>query len=434
MAINKHLTLSDRIIIEQNLNKAYSFKAIGKELNRDCTTIAKEVKKNLYSKKSGGYGRIFNNCVHRFECSISYLCENSACKKNYCKFCVKCISLCKLYEEEKCKKLLTFPYVCNGCTDLKKCTLEKFLYSAALAQKRYEKLRSESRIGIDIDEEEAMRLDSVVSPLIMKGQSIHHICSNNSDILMRSEKTIYNYVDAGLFAAKNIDLPRKVRYRPREKSTSLFKVDKACRIGRTYQDFISYISENPDTPIVEMDTVEGIKGGKVLLTIHFVIPQFMIAFLRDSNTSRSVTDIFDELYRKLEHDMFTKLFQILLVDNGSEFSNPTAIEFNSLGERRTRIFYCDPSAPYQKGAAENNHTLIRRIVPKGHSLNNFDQDDIIKMMNNINSYTRKKLNGQSPYQALKFLHGEELLNRLGATFIPPNEVILKPSLLKKTIG
>jgi IS30 family transposase len=167
-------------------------------------------------------------------------------------------------------------------------------------------------------------------------------------------------------------------------------VDKTCRIGRTYEDFISFIRENPDTPIIEIDSVEGVKGGKVLLTIHFVEPQFMLAFLREANTSRSVIDIFEDLYIKLTPKVFTKLFQIILGDNGSEFSNPSAIEFDSQGNRRTRIFYCDPSSPYQKGAAENNHELICRIVPKGFSFNRFTHDDINKMMNNINSYTRHK--------------------------------------------
>ncbi len=431
MATNKHFTLSDRINIEYYLNNAYSFKGIGRELNRDCTTIAKEVKKHISRKKTGGYGKAFNNCLHRFDCKHSYLCDNPACKNRYCRFCPRCTFICKDFKEEKCAKLLNPPYVCNGCVELKKCRLEKSVYSASAAQKQYETLRSESRSGITIDESEAKRLDDFISPLIRKGQSIHHICSNNADVLMCSEKTIYNYIDANLFTARNLDLPRKVRYHPRAKSVNPFKVDKTCRVGRTYKDFVAYMSENLDTPVVEMDSVEGVKGGKVLLTIHFVEPQFMLAFLRDANTSRSVIDIFEELYRQLNPDVFIRLFPVLLGDNGSEFSNPSAIEFDSQGNRRTHIFYCDPSAPYQKGAAENNHELIRRIVPKGHSFNNYNQDDINMMMNHINSYARKKLNNQSPYQVFSFFHGTDILKKFGAVLIPANEVTLKPELLRK---
>ena len=129
---------------------------------------------------------------------------------------------------------------------------------------------------------------------------------------MYSEKTIYNYVDAGILSARNLDLPRKVRYRPRKTRHDSFKVDKSCRIGRTYHDFLAFLEENPDCPIVQIDSVEGIKGSKVLLTIHFVHTQFMLAFLRDHNTAASVSSIFEQLYWTLRPDRFIKLFPVLL--------------------------------------------------------------------------------------------------------------------------
>jgi transposase, IS30 family len=222
-----------------------------------------------------------------------------------------------------------------------------------------------------------------------------------------------------------------VVYRPRKKTTSRFKVDKSCRIGRTYQDFLLFMKEHPDTPIVEMDSVEGTKGGKVLLTIHFTDSQFMLAFIRDANTSQSVIDIFQNLYWELGPDNFINLFPVILTDNGSEFSNPVAIEFDKLGNPLTRIFYCDPSAPYQKGAAENNHEMIRRVVPKGQSFNTYQQKDIALMMNHINSYGRKKLNDRSPHSVFSFFHGTKTLVKLDSKLIPPNDIILSPSLLKK---
>lgn len=426
----KHLTLSDRIKIESCLNNSYSFKAIAREINCDCTTVSKEVKKHTTIKKTGSYGRAFNNCKLRFTCSHSYICENPNCKNNYCRFCSYCSTVCTDFIEDICAKISKAPYVCNGCEELKKCRLEKSLYIARNAQKEYELLWSESRSGISIDEVEAKRLDDFISPLIMKGQSLHHICSNNIDTIMHSEKTIYNYIDANIFSARNIDLPRKVRYRPRKKSNKHFKIDKSCRIGRKYEDFIEYIKNNPDTSIVQMDTVEGVKGGKVLLTIHFLESLFMLAFLRDSNTSQSVIDIFEKLYLELNPHIFINLFPVILTDNGSEFSNPSAIEFDTQGNRRTRIFYCDPSAPQQKGAAENNHEFIRRIVPKGSSFNNYSQNDIDLMMNNVNSYARKKLNNQTPIQLFSLLHGESILKKLNAILIPANKIHLRPSLLR----
>ena len=152
----------------------------------------------------------------------------------------------------------------------------------------------------------------------------------------------------------NIELPRKVRYSARKVECHL-KVDKACRIGRTYVDFKGYLLQYPDLAITQLDSVEGKKGSKVLLTIHFVKAELMLAFLRDHNDSQSVIDIFERLYFELRPDRFCTLFKVCLADNGTEFSNPKAIEYDRQGNLRTRIFYCDPSAPYQR--APRNVTM-----------------------------------------------------------------------------
>jgi IS30 family transposase len=352
-----------------------------------------------------------------------------------CKFCaeVTCTSICSDYQNESCPRLSKPPYVCNGCEKRSSCTLEKHLYSASFAHKEYREILSESRQGVQLSESEFLRIDKLITPLLQKGQSLHHICHNHKDEVMCVERTLYNYVDYGLFSARNIDMPRKVRMSKRRPSRISFKVDKSCRTGRTHQDFVSFITENPHLPIVEMDSVEGVKGGKVLLTIHFTVPQFMLAFLRDSNTSQSVIDIIDRLYLELSPEIFCHLFEILLGDNGSEFSNPKALELDSQGNRRTHVFYCDPSASFQKGAIENNHEMIRRVIPKGQSMDGYTQDDICLMMNHINSYGRKNLGDKSPYEIFASLYGEGILRRMGAILIPPDEVTLRPSLLKNRI-
>ena len=179
---------------------------------------------------------------------------------------------------------------------------------------------------------------------------------------MVSESTMYRLIDYGLFDAKNIDLPRKVRY-ARRKKKKVYKVDKSCRLGRTYADYQLYIREHPDLPVTQIDSVEGRKGGKVLLTIHFVKAEFMLAYLRDHNDSQSVIDVFEQLYFELRPDRFMSLMPVLLGDNGSEFSNPKALESDRQGNHRTKVFYCDTSAPHQKGSAERNHEFIR-MFPK----------------------------------------------------------------------
>ncbi len=135
------------------------------------------------------------------------------------------------------------------------------------------------------------------------------------------------------------------------------------------------------------------------------------------------------LISSLGMEDFQKLFPVILTDNGSEFSNPAALETN--GTKLTSIFYCDPSSPYQKTSVEKNHDLIRLILPKGDSFDHLNQADINLMMNHINSYSREKLNNRSPYQSFSFLYGQDILAKIGASYVPANEIILRPSLLSK---
>ena len=311
----------------------------------------------------------------------------------------------------------------------------KTIYDAEHAHIKAHNVISESRSGLCVSEEEIARLNAIISPLVNQGQSVHQIYIEHQDELMCSEKTIYNYIDACLFDVRNIDLPRKVKFRERYKKPE-FKVDKGCCIGRSYQEYQKFKEKNPDLAEVQMDSVIGVKGGKCLLTIHFVESSLMLAFLRDANTSQSVIDVFNGLDKVLGDDLFNDLFPYILTDNGSEFSNPRAIEYREhlkMGgtKHRTNIFYCDAGCPYQKGACEVNHELIRRVIPKETSMDDLTQEDIFRMMNHINSYKRKKLNNRSPYETFSFLHGEDVLEKLGCRPVAAKDIMLKPALLKK---
>lgn len=434
MPNNKHLTLDNRTTMESMLNSQSSFKEIAAALDKDPSTISKEIRSHLVFRHIGGMRIPYNSCALRTECQKSHICAvcHSTRKYSRCKRCNMCNGLCKDFKKEICSKLLKPPYVCNGCKKRSSCSLEKRFYFASEAHKEYQDILCESRTGISLSESELRHLDKIVTPLIHKKQSPHHICVTNQDSIMVSERTLYRLIDARLISAMNIDLPRKVRYSARKKSSSL-KVDKSCRIGRNYDDFTAYMNEHPFVPVTELDSVEGKKGGKVLLTIHFVKAEFMLAFLRDYNDSQSVIDIFERLYLELRPDHFMEIFKVCLADNGSEFSNPKAIEFDRQDNLRTRIFYCDPSAPYQKGSAERNHEFIRMFLPKGYDFSHFTQEDISLMMDHINSYSRESLGNKCPYDMFAFLYGQKILDLLGCHRIPPQDVTLSRSIFRKEV-
>ena len=417
--MKKHLSLDERFDIENSLCKGMSFKEIGRNIGKDCTTISREIRNHYIVKKTGSVGRKFNNCIYRSTC------ENRGKNCN--------LNNCTEFKEQKCNLLNKPPYICNGCKYKTQCTLTKHFYDAVYANNEYISTLSEVRSGVMIYQEEINTLNEILTPLICEqNQSIHQALLNNKNKIMFSDKSIYNYIDLGILNVRNIDLPRKVRFRNRTKPTTVYKIDKKCLENRTYEDYLDYIKQHPDTPVVEMDSVEGKKGGKVLLTIHFVNCSFMLAFIREHNDAQSVIDIFNLLQSILGIDKFKELFTIILTDNGSEFSNPTEIEFHlTTGEKRTQIFYCHPSSPFEKGSCEVNHELLRRILPKRTPFDDLTQNDINLIMSHINSYKRKKLNNVSPYKMFSTIYGKDTIDKLGIQEIEPNNVSLSKNILSK---
>ena len=432
----KQLDLEIRLEIQKKLKEGKTFTEIANETGVHKSTVGREIKERRrfihYKNVSSLHPK--NACIHRYKCVIREKCKSPTCPyhnhKN-CTQCDKCNNYCKEFEEEICTKYDFAPYVCNPCKKKSRCNLSKWEYDAKNAHKEYENMLSESRKGISLSAEELENINRIVSPLLKKGQSVRSICERKKDELMISDVTIYKLLNEGLLEADLFDLKRTLQRKPRRKAGPSLLIDSKCRKGRTYEDYKKYMSKQPDMSTVEMDTVEGKKGGKVMLTLLFKNCNLQLAFLRDHNDAASVSKVFKDLRNVLEDD-FNKLFQVCLGDRGSEFSDPIKIEIDiETGEVQGKVFYCDPENPGQKGGCEKNHQFIRYIIPKGTSLDGFTQDDVDFMMNNINSYGREMYNGQSPYELFERIYGIEIIKKLGIILIPADEIVLTPKLLKK---
>ncbi len=406
-----------------------SIKHIASKMNKHHSTLSREILSHRIASDKGAFGRPTNRCVRRADCDRHQLCMDKPDCLRRCSTCPRCNRVCSDYREEICAKLSQAPYVCNGCPQESRCVLRKQYYLHRLAHRQYRDVLVQTRSGANITEDERLDLDTLLSPLVKNGQSIHHILANNPDRFSLHEKTIYRYVASGLLHAKNGDMPRVCMLKPRARKSLEHKVDSQCRIGRTYADYLAFVAASPDVPVVEMDSVIGRKGGKVLLTLMFKRCGLMLAFLRDRNDSQSVIDVFSLLWSLAGADRFRSLFTVLLTDNGSEFSNPKALELTPEGESRTRVFYCDPCASYQKARVERNHEFIRMILPKGTSFDSLSQDDVNAMMSHVNSYSRPSLQDKSPFELFAFLYGTDLLDSLSIRRIPPNDILLKPRLI-----
>jgi len=422
-----HMTLDDRAQIQVNLEKGMSFKFIAQILSKDPTTISKEVKKHRQTKPQTSTYK--NGCIHKKTCKRTNVCNHIPACSRRCVTCETCTKFCKDFQVKTCELTNTAPYVCNGCETRHYCKLKKTLYYADKAHKSYEKTLSESRQGIDLNEEQLALVDELVTPLIQRGQSISHIYSTHMWEIPFSSRTLYNYIERCELGARNIDLRRKVRFKSRKKYKPTQR-DSESLIGRKYEDFNAYMEKNPDMPVVEMDTVEGRKGGKVILTIYFRNSKLMIGFLLEHKTQEAVKTALDWMEKELTTEVFQETFKLILTDNGSEFLNPYLLEDGVSGAKRTQVFYCDSYASFQKGGIEKNHGYIRYISPKGVSLDHLEQKHITLMMNHINSATREILERLTPYQASSLQLNSRVFEVLALESVPPDLILLKPELLK----
>lgn len=439
---NKHFTYEDRIVIQQSIREKLSLREIGKKLEKNSTSVSREIRRHLVTTYTGSWGKVFNDCNKRNRCPATKLCSSSSCSRNNCCECQGhcCPGSCPYYEKEECPTLNKAPYVCTGCSRKSRCKLPKVEYYAKEADIAYRTQLKELRSGVTISIEEAQRLAELISDGTRKGHSVHHIIVANGgeESIGYSEKTIYSYINNGVLPRViNLDLPRKVKYKKRKRNENQYvKVDKACRVGRTYADFLAFIKEeeNRYLPIAEMDSVEGKKGvgDKVCLTLFFDSCSMMFGYIRDQNSASSVTKVFNDLKSALGEDVFAKLFPIILTDRGTEFSDPVSIEMSLDGKRRlSHVFYCDPMESNQKAEIERCHSDFRRIVPKGTSMNGFSQDDIKKAFANVAAIPRPQFNDRTSAEMFITIYGEDVFEKLGGIFVSPKDANLTPRLLAK---
>ncbi|SCY44787.1 Transposase and inactivated derivatives, IS30 family [Butyrivibrio hungatei] len=421
----KHLTHEQRVLVEDRLNHKTSIRKIALELEKAPSTVLREIRNHSLFVPT-----IENDCKHKRNCNLKNVCGDALCS-NKCYTChSKCTKHCDCYEKALCPKLETSPYVCNGCKKINGlCTYDKTVYYAIDAQKKYKSLLTSTRSGFDISEQELEKINTLASPLIINGLSPYHIKQTYADEITISEATLRRMIDKNALDAKNIDLRDKVKRKPRKHSE--ISPLSTAKVGHFYGDYLKYIEEN-DVCVTEMDCVEGKKGENVaLLTLTIPSLSLQLAFIMEYQNSSCVVEALDMIETALGTELFSQVFPLILTDNGSEFSDIKGMETSCItGSKRTSIFFCEPNRSDEKGSCENHHKMIRYIIPKGASLEPYVQADISLMMNHINSYKRKALFGKSAFDLATAVLPMDFFILLGLEIIPPNEIILRPSLLK----
>lgn len=170
--------------------------------------------------------------------------------------------------------------------------------------------------------------------------------------------------------------------------------------------------------------LKGTKGGKVFLTILIKDTKFMFIRLLDKKNIACVNKEIDKLKETLGIKLFSKVFRIVLTDNGNEFLDPLHIEIDyNTGNKTTNVFYCHPYSSFEKASLEHNHEYIKRVFPNGESLNNLTEVQVLKLETIINNIPRKSLGNKSPYEKTKEKY-PLLLKKLNYQLINPDDVEL----------
>lgn len=425
----KHLTIEDRIYIQNELDKGTSFKDIARFLCKDPTTISKEVKARRASDwfHKGTFLNAKNFCTKRFRCKKTNACNKILLCGVKCASCPTCNQTCPDFQKECCSKLDRAPYVCNGCSKkINHCTIaHKYTYNARFADRKYRECLKDSRSGIAMTRQELHKKDKIITPLIDQGQSPYQIVANHPELNL-SVRSVYNYLDMGLLTARNVDLKRKVKFKPRKVHKSQIS-DRRVFNGRTYADFQQLHLES----FVEMDTVHSAVGSsKTLLTFFFTREKLFLAFLMNRNTEGSVRLVLNRLEKRFGTFDFLTLFEYILTDRGAEFGDPDSLETGVTGIQRTNIYYCDPMRSGQKGGIEQAHTMLRMILPKRTTFEFLTQWDVNLITSHINSTPRESLNGRTPYDVALEAFGKDALKAFQLRRIDPDKVILTPKLIR----
>lgn len=416
-----HLTSEERRIIESGVRHGSTKTAIAKTIGKDNSTVGKEIKLHRKLKHPTSLPRECSNYKH-------------------CKYGRECFPECEDYEQFTCKRRDRSPGACNGCSNYSRCRFNKYIYDPAEAEHEYRMTLVDSRSGYNITTLEAKELGEKIQPLLKQGLSPYAILQAHPEIKL-SEKTLYTYIEnkvfEGLVDIGPLDLRRQVNRKMSRKKANTYKKreDHRYLIGRNYKDYQTYMAENPNVSVTQMDTVynDG-SNGPFIQTFKFVGTGFLFGLLRDEKTALEMKKGVDRLEMILDPKIFRKYVHVLLTDRGPEFTAANDMEMDG-DLRRTRVFYCDPMQSGQKGSLENNHIELRYILPKEHDLKQLglvDQNALNMVLSHINSLPLERFGGKSPFDVVEFMFPDlyEKLLAFGLRKIPVDEINLTPSLLK----
>ena len=317
----------------------------------------------------------------------------------------------------KCTKLNRWPLVCTKCKFRysSNCKHVKLKYDAKTAQRKAEANLINSRRGIDLDDEEFNKLDSIIKKGIDENKSIYQIKIENKDEINKSITTLYRYINNGYLTTKRIDLPYAVKYKKRKHNKKYdYSNNEIDRTGHTYLDYLSFIHNHPRVNVWQLDFLGAIKTDSKNI-LSFILPDvhFTILDIITNPNSSKVVKFFDDLEEKISTENFIELIPVILTDRDPCFTDIEGICFSKItGEERCKLFFCDPYVSNQKPNVENINKQIRKFFPKGKSVDHLSKEDVLNKNITLLNTPLKSLDGNTPSDAFKVVYGEDLFYKI----------------------
>ncbi len=373
MKVWKHITFEQRKLISSGIVHKYKLKEIAELLSLDPTSISKEVKRNRISKTVG-------------------------------------------LEKSNCKRIQRWPYVCTGCNKKSHCPFTKYRYDARIAQNKANFNLVNSRRGIDISEEEFIKLDKIIKEGIDNNKSIYQIKIENNESIDKSITTLYRYINNGYLTTKRLDLPYAVKYKKRKhnKKYDYSNNNKIDRTNHTYIDYLAFKHQNPGVYVWQLDFLGKIKSDNNNI-LSFILPDLQLPILtliKNPNSSK-VVNFFDKLEETLGIEAFKELIPAILTDRDPKFADIDGICFSKItGEERCKLFFCDPYVSSQKPNVENLNKQLRLFFPKNKSIDKYTKQDIKNINITLLNKPLKSLDSFNPKEAFIKVFDEDIFNKL----------------------
>ncbi|MBL7036518.1 IS30 family transposase [Candidatus Microgenomates bacterium] len=150
----------------------------------------------------------------------------------------------------------------------------------------------------------------------------------------------------------------------------------------------------------ETDNMEGVKTDKQVLsaTVERMTRVVLLTKLKDRKSDTKVEAVINRI-----NEFPKQVILTLTADNGAENTKHETIT----EKLNIPVYFCHPYHSWEKGSVENRIKKVRRILPKGQSLDNIPTRKVQNIEEWINNTPMKVLDYKTPYEKMAEVLGKK---------------------------